>query len=159
MAEYYKGGFPADAYAECVAMANLHVAPPAPFGWDERMVRFFFQAPVRQPSAPEDTSAVDRILPFPVTINAFYLVNPNEDDDGYPFWIAQIATKGTLTLTTSTRLTVHPPQQRRLKGSGPAAFGGCMQSRLSNFNRVKARLSTSERRRWPSSTTSAAPTG
>ena len=114
--------------------------------------------PVRRPSAPEDTSAVDRILPFPVTINAFYLVNPNEDDDGYPFWIAQIATKGTLTPITSTRLTVHPPQQRRLKGSGPAAFGGYTQSRLSEFNKGKARLRNSERRRWPSLTTIVTPT-
>ena len=158
VADYYKGGFSADAYAECAAMARLHVAPPAPFGWDERMVRFFFQPPVRRPSAPEDTSAVDRILPFPVTINAFYLVNPNEDDDGYPFWIAQIATKGTLTPITSTRLTVHPPQQRRLKGSGPAAFGGYTQSRLSEFNKGKARLRNSERRRWPSLTTIVTPT-
>ena len=72
------------------------------FGWDERMVRFFFQAPVRQPSAPEDTSAA---------------------------------------------LVLH------------AAFVGCTQSRLSKFNQSKARFSNSERRRWPSLTTTATPTG
>ena len=94
MRRAYGDAFPEDAYADCAAMARLHLADPAPFSWDTEMVNEIFRPVESFDVATGPKRAKLPELPFPVRVGCFYLVNPHEDDKTSPFWIAQIATKG-----------------------------------------------------------------
>lgn len=83
--------FTQEAKDDCIAMAQLHLAAPAPFSWKPARVRTFFSSrPLNVVDASPD--AAETNLPFECIIGDFYCINPNEEDDS-PFWLARLAHK------------------------------------------------------------------